>query len=109
MFVFMAWSRMGERHSGVSGNPTSAPAVADDIAVWTQQYDASLSDLFGVQADIAYQIAGALSVALEARERRMVEARPTADTEAYLAYLRGITAFRQGWTDTSNQAQARAD
>jgi DNA-binding winged helix-turn-helix (wHTH) protein/TolB-like protein len=83
--------------------------VADDSAVWTQEYDAPLSDVFGVQADIAYQVAGALQVALEARERRMVEARPTADTEAYLAYLRGITAFAQGPTDTSDQAQARAD
>jgi DNA-binding winged helix-turn-helix (wHTH) protein/TolB-like protein len=83
--------------------------VADDTAVWTQPYDASLSDLFGVQADIAYQVAGALQVALEARERRQVEARATADTDAYLAYLRGITASHQGWSDTSNQARARAD
>jgi DNA-binding winged helix-turn-helix (wHTH) protein/TolB-like protein/Tfp pilus assembly protein PilF len=83
--------------------------VADDTAVWTQQYDAALSDLFAVQADIAYRITGAMQVALEARERRMVEARATADTEAHLAYLRGITAFQQGSTDTRNQAQARAD
>jgi DNA-binding winged helix-turn-helix (wHTH) protein/TolB-like protein len=83
--------------------------VADDSAVWTQEYDASLSDLFGVQADIAYQVAGALPVALDAHERRTVEARPTTDTEAYLAYLRGMTAYRQGASDTTNQAQARAD
>jgi TolB-like protein len=83
--------------------------VADDTAVWTQQYDAALSDLFAVQADIAYRITGAMQVALEARERRMVEARATADTEAHLAYLRGITAYRQGASDTSNLAQARAD
>jgi TolB-like protein/predicted negative regulator of RcsB-dependent stress response len=83
--------------------------VADDSAVWTQEYDAPLSDIFGVQADIAYQVAGALPVALEARKRRMVEARATADTEAYLPYLRGMTAFQQGPTDTSNQARARAD
>jgi DNA-binding winged helix-turn-helix (wHTH) protein/TolB-like protein/Tfp pilus assembly protein PilF len=83
--------------------------VADDTAVWTHQYDAPLSDVFGVQADIAYQITGALQVALEAGERRMVEAHATADTEAHLAYLRGMTAFQQGASDTSNQAQARAD
>jgi DNA-binding winged helix-turn-helix (wHTH) protein/TolB-like protein/Flp pilus assembly protein TadD len=83
--------------------------VADDTTVWTQQYDASLSDLFGVQADIAYRITGALQVALEARERRVVDARPTADTDAYLAYLRGITSFQQGTSDTSNQLQARAE
>jgi DNA-binding winged helix-turn-helix (wHTH) protein/TolB-like protein/Flp pilus assembly protein TadD len=83
--------------------------VADDTAVWTQQYDASLADIFSVQADIAYRITEALQVALEGRERHTVEARPTADTEAYLAFLRGITAYQQGGTDTNNQVRAREE
>jgi DNA-binding winged helix-turn-helix (wHTH) protein/TolB-like protein/Tfp pilus assembly protein PilF len=83
--------------------------VADDTAVWTQRYDASLSDLFGVQGEIAYRIAGALQVALEGREHRVVDTHPTSDTDAYLAYLRGITSFQQGWADTSNQSQAREE
>lgn len=83
--------------------------VADDTAVWTQQYDAALSDIFGVQADIAYQVAGALQVALERGERRLVDTRPTKDTDAYLAYLRGITSVQQGPSDTIHQAQARTD
>jgi tetratricopeptide (TPR) repeat protein len=81
--------------------------VADDTTVWTHQYDAGLSDLFAVQADIAHQITSALEVALDARERLAVEARPTEDFDAYFAYLRGIVAFRQGFSDTSNQAAAR--
>ena len=83
--------------------------VADDSTVWTQQYDAPLSDLFGVQADIAYRITGALQVALEARERRLVDARPTVDHEAYLAYLRGVTTIQQSFTDTGNQVQSRTE
>src|SRR5262245_61223698 len=83
--------------------------VADDTAVWTQQYDASLSDIFSTQTDIAYRIADALQLALGGRERQMVEARPTTDTEAYLAFLRGITAYQQGGSDTNNQARARAE
>ena len=83
--------------------------VADDTTVWTHQYEASISDLFKVQAEIAYQITGALQVALDARERQSVEARPTADTEAYLAYLRGIASYQQGASDTANLAQARAE
>ena len=51
--------------------------AADDTVVWTEQYDASLSDLIAVQAEIAQRIAGALEVALDARERRAVAARPT--------------------------------
>lgn len=83
--------------------------VADDTTVWTHPYEASIADLFAVQAEIAYQIAGALQVALDARERRAVEARPTADTEAYLGYLRGIASYQQGASDTANLAQARAE
>ena len=83
--------------------------VADDTTVWTHQYEASISDLFKVQAEIAYEITGALQVALDARERRAVEARPTADAEAYLAYLRGIASYQQGASDTANLAQARAE
>ena len=83
--------------------------VADDTTVWTHPYEASISDLFKMQAEIAYQITGALQVALDARERRAVEARPTADTEAYLAYLRGIASHQQGASDTANLARARAE
>ena len=83
--------------------------VADDTTVWTHPYEASISDLFKVQADIAYQITGALEVALDARERQAVEMRPTADTEAYLAYLRGTASYQQGPSDTSNLALARSE
>jgi TolB-like protein len=81
--------------------------VADDTTVWTFTYDATLSDVFKVQSDIAYQITGALRVALEGRERRALESRPTSDDEAYLLYLRGLTAFQHDTSDTAGQALAR--
>ena len=81
--------------------------VADDTTVWTFTYDATLSDVFKVQSDIAYQITGALRVALEGRERRALESRPTSDDEAYLLYLRGLTAFQHDSSNTSSQAMAR--
>jgi DNA-binding winged helix-turn-helix (wHTH) protein/TolB-like protein/Tfp pilus assembly protein PilF len=83
--------------------------VADDTTVWTHTYDAAIADLFGVQAEIAYQIIGALEVALDARERQAVEKPPTADTEAYLAYLRGKASYQQGASDTANLARARKE
>ncbi len=83
--------------------------VADDTTVWTHPYEASMSDLFRVQAEIAYQITGALEVALDARERKAVEMRPTADTEAYLAYLRGKASYQQGASDTANLTLAREE
>ena len=83
--------------------------VADDTTVWTHSYEASIADLFRVQAEIAYQITGALEVALDARERQAVEMRPTEDTEAYLAYLRGIASYQQAPSDTANLALARKE
>ena len=82
--------------------------VSDDTSVWTHSYDATLSDVFKVQSEIAYRITGALEVALESRERRTIESRPTTNDDAYLAYLRGTTAFSRDQTNTSNMAQARA-
>lgn len=81
--------------------------VSDDTTVWTFTYDATLSDVFKVQSDIAYKITSALRVALEARERRALESRPTSDDEAYLLYLRGLTVFQDDTSDTSGQALAR--
>ena len=81
--------------------------LADDTAVWSHRYDAALSDIFRIQTDIAYQVAGALQVVLGGRERTTVESRPTDDTDAYLAYLRGITSFQQGPSDTGTQVLAR--
>jgi len=82
--------------------------VADDTAVWTYAYDAPLGDLLGVQTDIAQQITSALQVALDARERRALSARPTEDSEAYLSYLSGLAFAQQGASDTASIAQARA-
>lgn len=83
--------------------------TADDTTIWTEQYETPLADLFDVQSDLAYQITGAMQVALDARERRLVEARPTEDLEAYTAYLRGISAYQQGASDTANLARARLE
>lgn len=83
--------------------------VADDTTIWGQQYDASPASLASVQSDIAYRIADALRVALDARERRAVGAPTTTDADAYLAYLRGLAAYQDGFSDTTNQAQARTE
>lgn len=83
--------------------------VADDETIWTHQYDAPLADLVAVYADIAHQITGALRVVVEGDERRLVSFPPTADTEAYLAYLRGIATYHQSWSDTSLQTVARRE
>jgi tetratricopeptide (TPR) repeat protein len=56
---------------------------------WEQPFDAALTDVFRVQAEIAEQVAGALGLALGTRERGQLAGRPTTNLAAYDAFLRG--------------------
>ncbi|HET7469267.1 MAG TPA: protein kinase [Gemmatimonadales bacterium] len=59
---------------------------------WGQQFDASLTDVFQVQADIATKVADALGVALADSARRGLTAKPTENLAAYDEYLKGEAA-----------------
>ena len=59
---------------------------------WAQPFDATLTDVFQVQGEIATRVAEALDVALSAGEKRSLEAKPTQNLPAYEAYLRGEEA-----------------
>ena len=59
--------------------------------LWKDDYEPSLADIadvFAVQADIAMNIANALSVVFTPAEREVLEKPPTVSTEAYLLFLR---------------------
>jgi len=56
---------------------------------WQQPFEASLTDVFQVQADIASRVAQALGLALGAGERAQLSDKPTQNLAAYDAYLRG--------------------
>ncbi len=80
-----------ERDSGTGGRvrvSSELVRVVDQSSVWSEPYEAPLSDVFRVQASVAERVAAALDVALLARERRVVVARPTSNLAAYDAYLR---------------------
>ena len=57
--------------------------------LWAQAYDGALDDVFTLQTDIATRVAQALRVTLLEEEQRKVERTPTANMEAYTAYLKG--------------------
>jgi serine/threonine protein kinase/tetratricopeptide (TPR) repeat protein len=63
--------------------------VSTSAAKWQEPFDASVTDVFQVQTDIAGRVAEALDVALGTAERRTLAARPTASIEAYDAFLKG--------------------
>ncbi len=70
--------------------------VATADAKWQQPFDASLTDVFQVQADIAGRVAQALDVAIGTRQKEAIETRPTQNLAAYDAYLKGEAARRAG-------------
>jgi serine/threonine protein kinase/tetratricopeptide (TPR) repeat protein len=59
---------------------------------WQEPFDAALTDVFKVQADVAGQVAQALDVALGAPQKTALAARPTGNSAAYDAYLKGEAA-----------------
>ncbi len=60
---------------------------------WGQSFDAALTDVFQVQAEIAGQVTQALNVALEDSAKRELASKPTHSLPAYDAYLRGEAAL----------------
>jgi TolB-like protein/Tfp pilus assembly protein PilF len=67
---------------------------------WGQQFDAEMTGVFQVQADIAAQVAQALNVALRDSVKDELAAMPTQSLPAYDAFLRG---------EAASQGLARSD
>src|SRR6266568_8640931 len=63
-----------------------------DSHLWGETYDRKLTDIFGVESDIAKSIAQALQAKLSGHEEHVFGAKPTSNPEAYDAYLRGLAA-----------------
>jgi serine/threonine-protein kinase len=66
--------------------------VATASTRWQQPFDAALTDVFQVQAEVASRVAAALDVALESGTRASLGGTPTANLTAYDLYLQGNEA-----------------
>src|SRR5437899_2049244 len=66
--------------------------VRNDSHLWTETYDRKLTDIFGVESDVAKSIAQALQAKLSGHEEQAFGAKPTTNPDAYDAYLRGLAA-----------------
>jgi TolB-like protein/DNA-binding SARP family transcriptional activator/Flp pilus assembly protein TadD len=86
----------GSRSSRVRVTPQLI-RVSDDSHLWADRYDATLADVFDVQARIAEQVTGALDIALADKERAALATTPTRSTEAHDYYLRGNDYFNRSW------------
>jgi serine/threonine-protein kinase len=73
----------------VSPELVEVSASGPPASKWQQPFDASLTDVFQVQSDIATKVAEALGVALGAGEEKRLSERPTENLAAYDAFLKG--------------------
>ena len=81
-----------DRRAGGAGRVRVSPELVEattGATKWQQPFDAALTDVFQVQADIASRVAEALDVALGASERQRLTERPTDNLAAYDAFLQG--------------------
>jgi TolB-like protein/DNA-binding SARP family transcriptional activator len=88
------WWEKAAGASRVRVSPTLL-RVSDGRQLWAAQYDTVLTGMFALQTSLATKVAGALDVTLLTAERRQLEA-PTANPEAYDAFLRGLQAWEDG-------------
>src|SRR5436190_2568018 len=81
-----------------------------DSHLWAETYDRRLTDIFGVESDIAKGVAESLQAKLTGREEQALAVKPTNSAEAYDAYLRGL-AFeaRSYFTYSSDLVRKAAD
>jgi TolB-like protein/Tfp pilus assembly protein PilF len=61
-----------------------------DSHLWGDTYDRKLTDIFGVESEIAKRIAESLQAKLSGREEHALAVKPTDNPDAYDAYLRGL-------------------
>jgi tetratricopeptide (TPR) repeat protein len=64
--------------------------AANDSHLWADTFDRKLTDIFSVESDVAKAIADQLRAHLTGPEEQVIAAKPTDNTEAYDAYLRGL-------------------
>jgi len=64
--------------------------AASDSHLWADTYDRKLVDIFGVESEVAKAIADALQAKLTGGEQQALAVKPTNNSEAYDAYLRGL-------------------
>jgi TolB-like protein/DNA-binding winged helix-turn-helix (wHTH) protein len=64
--------------------------VQSDSHLWAETYDRKLTDIFGVESEIAKGIAESLKAKLTGHDEQALAVKPTSNPEAYDAYLRGL-------------------
>src|SRR3989440_183028 len=77
--------------------------VGSDSHLWADTYDRKLVDIFAVESEMAKAIADALQAKLTGGEQQALAAKPTNNSEAYDAYLRGLALDARASSPTDSE------
>jgi TolB-like protein/tetratricopeptide (TPR) repeat protein len=91
------WQRSDDGPSRIrlSSELVDAQPGQSPVAMWHDSFDATLADVFEVQADIATKVVSALGVALGAQDQESLVQRPTDNLEAYELYMQAERISRE--------------
>jgi TolB-like protein/Tfp pilus assembly protein PilF len=81
--------------------------AANDSHLWADTYDRRLTDIFLVESEVARAIADQLRAKLTGQEEQVIAAKPTDNTGAYDAYLRGLAYNLKTANTTANSVGAQ--
>jgi tetratricopeptide (TPR) repeat protein len=77
-----------------------------DSHLWAETYDRKLTDILGIESEIAKGIAESLRVKLTGREEEALAVKPTNNPEAHDAYVRGRAFEARGTASADAQRKA---
>src|SRR5262249_52807700 len=79
-----------------------------DSHLWAETYDRNLTDIFGVESDIAKRIAESLRAKLTGEEEEALAVKPTNNPQAYNTYWHGLAyALRPGYYERDTLAAVK--
>ena len=81
--------------------------AANDSQLWADTFDRKLTDIFSVESEVAKAIADQLQAELTGQEEQVIAAKPTDNSEAYDAYLRGLAYTLKPGNNPANALAAQ--
>jgi TolB-like protein len=69
--------------------------TSDGIHLWSETYDRTVQDSLAVQLDIAEQVAGALNVLLDDKQRERMRQAGVGNVDAFIAYQKGWKLYTE--------------
>src|SRR5947207_8109126 len=81
--------------------------AANESHLWADTFDRKLTDIFSVESEVAKAIADQLRAKLTGQEEQVIATKPTDNSEAYDAYLRGLAYTLKAGTTAANSLGAQ--